>query len=232
MILVSILAAFFLEGWRDDRELAQDLRLELATVQTELERNLLMVEVELETLDRQVAGLGALVRRLDAAEGVGPLVVPDTLAWMATGWNSTLDPSLGAISALISTGSLSRVDDTELRLGLAGIHDVFSDVIEEELLARQVTMEQLVPLLGEAMRLDYSIGDQFFGTEGEGNEAAARGELLPLPTFGDVSFPTDLPIRNAILFRTAWLTSARAELVPLRGRLQRLIELISAELRA
>ncbi len=232
MILVSILAAFFLEGWRDDRELAQDLGFELTTVHTELERNLLEVEVELQILDRQVAGLGALVRLLDEAEGVETLGVPDTLAWMTTGWNSTLDPSLGAISALISTGSLSRVDDAELRLGLAGIHEVFSDVLEDELFARQIAMEQLAPLLGEAIRLDYTIGDQFFGTEGEGMEATARGELVPLPTFGEVSFPTDLPIRNAIVLRTAWLTSARSELVLLRGRLQRLIELISAELGA
>jgi hypothetical protein len=232
VILVSILTAFFLEGWRDDRELAQDLELELTTVHTELERNLLGVEAELQTLGRQVEGLAALVQMLDAADGVETLLVPDTLAWMTTGWNSTLDPSLGAISSLISTGSLSRVDDAELRLGLAGIHDVFSDVIEGEMLARQIAMEQLAPLLGEAVRLDYAIGDQFFGTEGEGTEATARGELLPLPTFGEVSFPTDLPIRNAIVLRKAWLTSARSELVPLRRRLQRLIELISTELGA
>ena len=38
VILVSILAAFFLEGWRADHELARELSEELESVQVELER--------------------------------------------------------------------------------------------------------------------------------------------------------------------------------------------------
>ena len=227
VILVSILVAFLLEGWRTDRELVQDVRLELESVQTELERNLLMVEVELLTLDRQISALDALVAQIDAADAESVLV-GDTLAWYVTGWNSTLNPSLGAVNALIGTGSLSRIEDPQLRLGLAGIQDVFSDVIEDEILARQIAVEQLAPLLAGAIPLDYTIGAAFYGSE-TADAWMHRGEV-PLPTFGTVLFPTSLEIRNAIALRAAWLVSARAELAPLRARLQTLVELTESEL--
>lgn len=230
MILLSILAAFFLEGWRADRELAGELREELASVQTELERNQALVEAEIVALDRQISGLNALVSILDSANGVTRVSVPDTLAWLATGWNLSLNPSLGAVRALIASGRLAQVDNPELRLGLAGLDEAFADVLEEEIFARLIAQEQLAPLLGREIPLDFRIGNEFFGTTREGLTPQERVRTLPLPSYGSVEFPSNLPIRNAIVLRLAWLTSGRAEFVQLHARLEDLVELVSSEI--
>ena len=89
VVLVSILAAFFLEGWRDDRELAQELRLELVSVGKELERNRDIVLAELGAIDRIVAGTENLLIQLEADPGAPFVGVADSLAWLAAMWGPT-----------------------------------------------------------------------------------------------------------------------------------------------
>ncbi len=230
VIVVSILLAFFLEGWGEDRDLARELRQELISVRTELERNRELVAVEIVAIDRQISGLSALVQTIDAAGGAGLITVPDTLAWLSTGWNLSLNPSIGAVTALIASGRLARVQQAELRIGLAGLDEALADVIEEELYARQIAMEHLAPLLGQSIRLDYSIGNEFFQSAGEGLTVQERVRAQPFPSRGMVEFPTTLPIRNAITLRLAWLSSGRGELASLRTRLDDLIAMTTDEI--
>ena len=64
VILLSILAAFFLEGWRDDLELVREVRQELASVSLELERNRDMVEAEIDAIRRVSTGAALLVESM------------------------------------------------------------------------------------------------------------------------------------------------------------------------
>ena len=233
VILVSILAAFFLEGWRDDHELARELSEELESVQLELERNRDLAELEIVALDRILAGGNALIAALVAADGAPYVAVVDTLAWLGATWNVSFSPSLGAVDALIASGRLAQVANPELRLGLAGLRDVVTDAFEEEVFAREVSSRQVLPLVGEHVDLNslMEVGNKFFAPAGaDGVTPQERGRNRALQSSGTIDFPTRTAVRSAIGHRLAWLSSARSEFQGLQLQLETLIDWVSEEL--
>ena len=196
-----------------------------------MDRNRELVALEVAALDRHLPAGHALVALLDGAGAEDVMVVPDTLAWITTGWNLSFSPSLGAVDALIASGRLAQIENSQLRLGLAGLRDLFNDALEEELSARQIVIEQIAPLLGARMQLDYDIGAEFFGHRGPGLTPQERVRDLPLTSHGSVEFPTDLRVRNAIVFRLGWLTSARSEFDLMQPHLRDLSEMVAEEIR-
>lgn len=113
-------------------------------------------------------------------------------------------------------------------MGLAGLSEEFSDALEEEILARQIGMEQLAPLLGALMRLDYTVGNEFFASAGDGLTVQQRVTSVPFPSHGMVEFPVSLAVRNAIVLRLAWLSSGQSEFKLLHAHLNDLVGLVSA----
>jgi hypothetical protein len=136
VVLFSILAAFLLEGWRADRDLAGELLQELVSVQGEREANRDLILTEVEAIDRITVGTEALVAELNAAQERNSVFVPDTLAWLGSMWTTTFDPSLAAIGALIATGRLAQVSNPDLRTGLAGLRDRVADAREDQIVVR------------------------------------------------------------------------------------------------
>jgi hypothetical protein len=57
------------------------------------------------------------------------------------------------VDALVASGRLSEIHNASLRLGLAGLRDRFADVVEDELVGRQIDVEQQGPLLSGLMDL-------------------------------------------------------------------------------
>ena len=232
VILVSILAAFFLEGWRNDRELGQEVRLELVSVGKELERNRNIVLAELGAIDRIIAGSEGVLAQLEADPGTSLVSVADSLAWLAAMWGPTLDPSLGAVQALISSGRLAQIEDSELRLGLAGLRDMFTDAAQEQQLALQVSAEQLYPRIMRSPDLPAlrRVSREFVTVRQEAGlspqEQMAGGRM---PTYRDVAFPNAVDVRGILNLKMIWYEAAVAELRPLLPHLERLIDLVERE---
>ena len=223
VVLVSILAAFFLEGWRDDREAAQALADELGSLRTEIERNRDLVAAHLEILTRIDAGGSALLEVLDASSAASVLV-PDTLAWLQFGYDPSINPSLGAVEALISSGRLAQIDNPELRLALAGLQDLFGDAMEDELEARRLTGNQLTTLVSTVfdLALVTPIGKDYF--ERVPSSALSHQERQAgraLTSYQSVNFPNSLEMRNLIRVRLSWYQSGRVEMVGLIPHLSR-----------
>ncbi len=231
VVLVSILAAFLLEGWRDDREFERETQLELINVRRELERNYDLILAELSALQRVNGASAVLIEMLERSDGRGVTMVPDTLAWLASVWSPTLDASLGAVDALIASGRLAQIDDPDLRLGLAGLKYRLEDALEEELVARQIGLRDLVPLIrGDT---DFNrlavITTEFFGG---GEEGAGTQEVVarrPVPSFGDVAYPTSAAVRNTLAFRQMWFDVGVAEYSRLLPHFESLIGMVNRE---
>lgn len=233
VVLVSILIAFFLEGWGSDRELALELDQELVSVRRELGRNRELVEAELVAIDRVLSGTEHLLDRLTGDESADQVAVRDSVAWLATIFSPTLDPSLGAVEALITSGRLARIESPELRLGLAGLKDMFTDASEEERLARQLTFEQLFPLVTERMDLAMirRVSSEF--VQAGLVAGTARQEQMAdrqMPTYDVVQYPNELVIRGVLHLKLVWYVAAVAELRPLLEHLDILIGLVSEEI--
>ena len=232
VILASILVAFWLEGWRADRELARELAQELESVYRELERNRDLVVAELTVLRRLTSSADALLADLNASPQSSTLMITDTIAWMATSWAATIDPSLGAVEALIGSGRLAQVPNPQLRQGLAGLRDQFADAVEEELLARKVFTDDLFPLTRD--RLDYQafgvLLEQLSGQAGGGLLSQESVSTRAFPTEGAVEYPNSPAIRNALELRRQWNVAAQDELALLEVFLNELLAALDEEL--
>lgn len=232
VILASILAALFLEGWRDDRELAREVALELVSVGHELERNRDIVVAELSAIDRIVTGTDYVLGVLGEDPDEDFVQVADSLAWLTATWMPTLDPSLGAVEALISSGRLAQVDDPELRLGLAGLRDLFLDASEEQSQALSVAAGQLWPRFTTSpdMAAVRRVSSEFVSIRQEAGatpqEQMAGGRM---PSYQQVAFPNGADVRGTLNLKLMWLEAATAELRPLLPHLDRLISLVASE---
>ncbi len=233
VILVSILAAFLLEGWRADRELAGELRQELASVQRELETNRDLLLAEIEATDRITVGTNALLAELNAALERESVFVPDTLAFLGGMWNTTFDPSLGAIEALITSGRLAQISNPDLRTGLAGLRDRVVDTREEQLVARLLLVEQLLPLIRNVVDISplADAGDLLMeASEDDALTPQERVRLRALESGTGVSFPNSPAIRNTIRYKAVYLSSGRSELAALAAHIEVLIDQVAAEI--
>jgi hypothetical protein len=232
VILASILVAFLLEGWRADRELARELTQELESVHRELERNRELVVAELTVLDRLTSSAGSLLAALTMSPQASTVPVTDTIALLGTSWSPTIDPSLGAVEALIGSGRLAQVPNPQLRQGLAGLRDQFEDALEEQLMARAVFSNEIFSLTRD--RLDYRVfGELIAGLSGSADAGALSQESMSVQSFasfGTVDYPNSFSIRNALEMRRQWYMAAQDELVQLRVLLDDLIAVMEDEL--
>ena len=232
VILVSILAAFLLEGWRADRELERDLTQELESVTRELERNRDLVAAELSVLDRLTASTAALLVDLRAVPEASTVVATDTVAILATIWAPTIDPSLGAVEALISSGRLAQLTNPQLRQGLAGLRDQFQDAREEQINAISIRDDHIFPLTRE--RLDYrafrAILIELAKPGTVGTQSQESMATRPFPSLGTVEYPNGLSIRNALELRLMMYLTVQDELSNLRVALADLIAELEDEL--
>jgi len=232
VIVGSILIAFVLEGWRDDRSMAGEMKQELVNVQRELLRNQDLIVAEVEGLDRIVSASHFLLNDMQTAKDAETIMASDTLAWLVTGWNPTLNVSLGGVSALIASGRLAQVENAELRAGLAGLKDDVDDVVEDEVQARLMNIQQLVPLLAEHLDMEatFGVGVGFLAASNSPGVTTSQGvKRRSIPTRGTVSFPNGAAIRSTLRYRTAWLENARAEMGRLLVHVEGLLELVEQE---
>jgi hypothetical protein len=203
VVLISILIAFGLDASWDGRVIREQVREELVSVEAELLANRQSLAFHVDVAGRIVAASDEVVRRLDAA-GVGEAVlVPDTLvAWIL--FSPSLDPSLGAVEALIASGQLSAVEDPMLRSTLAGLANSFDDAIEDQLLGRKVAFETMTPLAA-------GVSDLAAVTTAWTAWFANPSSTRPMVSPGETRIPASLEFKNAVLTHsfTYWLAASQ-----------------------
>lgn len=228
LIVASILVAFLLDAWWEEREAQNRLDQELTSVAREVAENRDLVEYEVETLERIKAGSEAILALFEGASTPQSVAVPDTLMFCVTYWSPTLDLSFGALDALISSGRLAQIRDPELRLMLAGLKDLVEDAVGDELLAQDILMEQVYPAVSG--HTDFSVVyriDQQFGV---GDLVLASNQEIP--TFDTVlGIPGTPDVINAILNRTSWIGTAAGEMRLVLTHLDSLSSMIESGVR-
>ena len=220
-IVASILLAFSIDAWWDDRESRKELGLELANVMSELQDNRNRVELEISILNRITSAGSNVLDTMAANENAGAVAVPDYLAWLTTVWSPTLDVSFGALDGLVSSGRLAQVGNPALRSGLAGLKAQYEDAVEEELTAKVVQHTLVYPLLIDKtdMHALYQYHDEYFAK-------VRYSDMEDLPSNGSVEYPNSLAIRNTIREKMSWLRSGRDEMIGLLVEIDRLIALL------
>lgn len=234
VVLISILLAFYLEGWRDDRELDREVKQELLSVKQELERNKTLIQAQIIVLDQIIHSSDKLINQLESNIGSKKLSIPDTLAFISAFFSPTFDPSIGAIQSIITSGRLAKINNQQLKLGLAGLKDLFYDAKEDEETARDITVNRVVSLLllenDIKMSEFHYIIKEVFGKEGKGLSPIERVTNTQFPSLGNVDFPNNLKIRNILRYKTNWYVGGRREYITIMSHINDLIKLVDEEI--
>lgn len=201
LIVISILLAFALDSWWDERrdrveeqEILRGLQQEFRESREKLQyritwhlRNLELLDLLMAAADRGSwdPGLGEIDPSFAA------LIVPPTT-----------DLGNGVLDALISAGRMELIMNRELRARLAAWRGVFEEVHDDEVMSREFVFERIIPHLarhGIAMSGPMSTwpGLEWSSPRSPGDDPAVLEGLL-----NDPAFHTLLDLRSGFMMHT------------------------------
>ena len=131
LIVGSILIAFALDAWWDERAELRQEKAQLRALRAELvESRDRLLEV-IESVRHHAANVDRLVTLLEAA-GDATVQVPNELLGSVVSWR-TSDIALSSLESLRASGLLGRLSNPELQAALAGFPAQVEDIQEYEI---------------------------------------------------------------------------------------------------
>lgn len=226
VIVGSILLAFALQAWWDDRAIRQEVVEDLVNVDRELVDNAARVRYQVDFMRRIVTAADTVVRLMGAR--AGEIVLVDTLAWLGIdGPSLTLNASFGAIDAMMSSGRLASVESPLLRSSLAGLRSRIEDAAEEQTIAQGMKWNQLKPRLAPLIDV---------GATGRvavaSSSSASRSSPIRLQSCGTVRLPYSPAIRSFAEWRGQLYRVSLAEMERLPPVFEVVRSLIREEIHA
>ena len=224
--MVSILIAFALDAWWDDRQLVQETAEDLAIVEYELAENIRLVQVTMDILNQVIAANKMLIAELKAHPDSEMVEIEDTTILWSLFSNPTLDPSLGGTDAWIANGRLGGLDSPMLRKRLASVRGKVEDVVEEQRIAREMAVREIYPLIKD------QIGDL-----GKVQEIVSAGlnprqstSVQPLTGSGTISVPNSNALRFLLQTRMIWYEASVYETADFQTELEEIQAMLRQEM--
>jgi len=227
VVVFSILVAFALDAWWDERQLVRETAEDLAIVEYELAENIRLVKFTMDTLNQVVAANRDLVAQLLARPDAATVDVPDTVAFWSLFSHPTFDPSFGATDAWIASGRLQSLESTALRRRLASVRGKVEDVVEEQRIAREISVQQIYPLVKDHIG-DLELLEDMFNA---GFGARQSVGIQPPPQSGVISFPNSNALRFLLQAKTLWFISSISESQDFQVELEQIQDMLQQERR-
>ena len=224
-IVVSILLAFAIDAWWEERQTEQDIAEDLAIVEHELEENIRLVQLAIESMQIIVAAKDRIISELKADPDAESIEVPVADVFWGIFNNPTLDPSLGGTDAWIAAGQLGVIESLELRQRLAGVRGKFEDVFEDQRDARDLSILQIYPVLQEGTDVD--LVKEMFAA---GLHSRAATEVLEVPDYGMMRLPNSSALIFSLQTRGLWYEASIMETRDLLDELVEIRALVQAEM--
>jgi hypothetical protein len=179
VIIVSILLAFSLDAWWNDQQRRTELDEMLVLLGDELQRNILALEASIEVHQTIQDDIASIVET-GSTRGVALGIV----------LGERFDPATGVLDALVSSGMLRDLRDSDLRVAIASLDALLLDLSEKE----QRAMERRELVRNRAAGLGVRIG-VFRNTPGD---TPTVGAIPP-----DHPSYTDPELLNLMFMRSA-----------------------------
>lgn len=165
IIVVSILLAFSIDTWWDERSERHQETLLLADLREDFEASQAHLEIWLDGNRRTQHATNQFLHALMAAGPGEPVSVQ--FEWlMASIGTPTYSPTDASLRAAIASGRIEILENAQLRKALATWQRQLQDTQEDELLVRDLVAHFLVPQLAETVRLgesfDFSLHTGWF----------------------------------------------------------------------
>ena len=226
VVVASILIAFALDAWWDDRQIQQETAEDLAIVQFELAENIRLVQVTMQIMKQVVAANNTLIAKLMAQPDSELVEIEDTTIFWGIFSNPTLDPSLGGTDAWIAAGRLGGLGSPILRQRLASVRGKVEDVVEEQRIAREIAVREIYPLIKDEIG-DIGLVQKLFS---DGLHARQRTSVQVVSGSGTISVPNSNAIRFLLRARTLWYEASIYETGDFQTELEEIQLLLQAEM--
>jgi hypothetical protein len=146
VIVASILLAFALDAWWDNRSRLAELRSQLEAVTSELRSARQALQRTLDVHDLNARLAGRLTSALGAVAEGSAVVVSDSLLGPLLP-QATADVSTGSLDAFIGAGGLEVVDDMDVRRALIDWPTRIQDLQDDEIYLRNFAAADLAAYL-------------------------------------------------------------------------------------
>jgi hypothetical protein len=227
VVVASILIAFALDAWWDDRQLQQETVEDLAIVQYELAENIRLIQVTMDIMNQVIAANDALIAKLVAQPDSAFVEIEDTTIFWGIFSNPTFDPSLGGTDAWIAAGRLGGLGSPLLRQRLASVRGKVEDVVEEQRIAREIAVREIYPLLKDGIG-DIGLVQELFS---DGLHARQRTSVQVVSGSGTIKVPNSSALRFLLRARTLWYEASIYETGDFRTELEEIQLLLEDEIR-
>lgn len=218
-IVVSILLAFAIDAWWDERgerleeqRVLQQLTEEFEAVDGQLEFYVAMDERTL----RNVSRIDSLMQAA-LEEGRPAIMARDsTLRWLVT--QGTFAPTLPTLDGLRMSGRLTLIRDEELVAALAAWPGQLEDAVEHQDQSLDIIFQYVYPAIMPAMN---------FGPPHDQTLAYVDRLDDPPPPDSRSRVPVTLELVNAVNTRAGWMHFSVLEMSRIQQHVARLLELLA-----
>lgn len=226
VVVASILIAFALDAWWDDKQLEKEMAEDLAIVEFELAENLRLVDLTIDIMERVAATSDEIVATLKAHPDDTSVEIAGSALFWGIFASPTLDPSFGGIDTWIAAGRLAGIQSIELRQRLASIRGKVSDVTEEQYVARDMLIREIYPLIRNEIG-DIAAVQQLYAS---GYGARYGSSVQDIPEVGTISVPNSGALRFGIQVRTLWYEASINEMLDFKKELEAIQTLLREEM--
>ena len=146
LIVVSILFAFALDSWWDERNDRKDEQAILQALHDEFEANREVI-LSYRGLNRDaIESLGAFLQAIEAGYWVSDTRTQDeALAYMMLA--PTPDVGAGVLNALIGSGRIELLRDSDLRIRLANWNGVYAELLDDLIPSKGFAYDTVIPFV-------------------------------------------------------------------------------------
>ncbi|MEJ2547442.1 MAG: hypothetical protein P8125_06440 [Gemmatimonadota bacterium] len=221
VIVGSILLAFALDTWWDERSERAEEQAILENLRAEFEAAEAQFEFYFGWHQRIEASVGQTLETARGAlkAGLPRVTLPDTALALAY-LSPTFDPRLGTLEGLLSSGRLRLIRDPALRHALASWNGLLREATEEETKGLRHVADQLDPVLRTRMDVSGPLGLLLPFVEGDiGADGLA----------GFSSVPVDSEVVGVLAVRHIHEAHGLDDLADVRDEIKRILELIEQQ---
>jgi hypothetical protein len=156
LIIVSILIAFAIDAWWEERqERLEEARI-LEALRLEFQKNANRLPGYIEIRDADARDAKALIEEIQASsEGTKIQVTPEQLMSLTS--HGSFDPDRGAFDAMLQSGGLHYIKNKELRRRLVQWPALVADAIENDYFLRTISAPRAFDYL--VTRVDLGLAD-------------------------------------------------------------------------
>lgn len=147
-IVASILLAFAIDAWWDDRKERQFEQETLVSLEAEYEDHRLSIERQTASHRMQLGAIGKLMEACQSGNYIVPdMSLDDALYWLMV--PVTTDLGSGVRDSLISAGRIEVLRNRDLRYALSEWDSVLDEVVDGQVFSLNLVRESFIPLLAK-----------------------------------------------------------------------------------